>query len=530
MFDENTPFPVFCQECWWKDDWDPMQYGREYDFSRPFFQQFKDLQNQIPRVGVIQQGTNVNSPFINCASNNKDSYLIFASNFDENCNYCVIVSDSKDCIDCYGTNKSERCYNCINCFNCYNVRGSQDCLDCRDSYFLFNCRNCTDCIGCTNLSNAQYCIDNKPYPKDEYFKILKQLNFSSFASSQNYLTRFQNKKQSTLVKFMSGTHNAGVSGNWLYDCKNTLDAFICRNIEDSKHLFQIIEAKDSMDYYSFGKGCELVYDSMTIGYQCYDMQFCINCWYGNRQLRYCDMCHSSSNLFGCIGLRNKQYCILNKQYTKEQYEDLTARIVKHMGQMPYVDAKGRTYTFGELFPTELSLFSYNETIAQEYFPLSQKEVAEFGFRWREPKERSYESTISWEYLPDNISDVEESITQEVILCEAWSEDETKAIEHNCTKAFKITPNELAFYRSMGLPLPRRCSNSRHYERLKQRNPLKLWHRKCQCSGQKSESGVYQNTVAHQHGVGKCPNEFETSYSPEKKEIVYCEQCYNAEVV
>jgi hypothetical protein len=45
-----------------------------------------------------------------------------------------------------------------------------------------------------------------------------------------------------------------------------------------------------------------------------------------------------------------------------------------------------------------------------------------------------------------------------------------------------------------------------------------------------ESHTYQNTSTHPHHENNhCPNEFETSYAPERKEIVYCEQCYNAEV-
>ena len=31
------------------------------------------------------------------------------------------------------------------------------------------------------------------------------------------------------------------------------------------------------------------------------------------------------------------------------------------------------------------------------------------------------------------------------------------------------------------------------------------------------------------GGGKCTNEFETSYAPERPEIVYCESCYQKEV-
>ena len=83
---------------------------------------------------------------------------------------------------------------------------------------------------------------------------------------------------------------------------------------------------------------------------------------------------------------------------------------------------------------------------------------------------------------------------------------------------------------MNLPLPEFCPNCRHYQRLKQRNPLKLWHRKCQCNGNESENGIYTNTIAHQHRTEPCPNEFETTYSPDRKEIVYCERCYQQEVV
>ncbi|MBI4059642.1 hypothetical protein HY406_01100, partial [Candidatus Giovannonibacteria bacterium] len=114
----------------------------------------------------------------------------------------------------------------------------------------------------------------------------------------------------------------------------------------------------------------------------------------------------------------------------------------------------------------------------------------------------------------------------------------------CTEAYKIIPQELQFLRRMNLPLPRLCPNCRHYQRIKQRNPLKLWHRKCQCAGLTSENRVYQNTASHPHHmelppsvgtptakhVGACPNEFETTYAPERPEIVYCEKCYLAEVV
>ena len=232
-------------------------------------------------------------------------------------------------------------------------------------------------------------------------------------------------------------------------------------------------------------------------------------------------CTTCSDIFGCVGLRNKQYCILNRQYAKEEYEALVSKMIKHMGTLPYVDAMGRTYRYGEFFPTELSPFAYNEAIAQEYFPLTKEQTLAKGYRWREPEARQYAVTKKPDHLPDHVRDVTDSILNETIGCA----HEGKCTEQ-CTTAFKIIPQELQFYRRMNLPLPRLCPNCRHYERLKQRNPLKLWHRQCMC-----DYKVYQNTVKQpHHPEGRCPNEFETSYAPDRKEIVYCEQCYNAEVL
>ena len=66
-----------------------------------------------------------------------------------------------------------------------------------------------------------------------------------------------------------------------------------------------------------------------------------------------------SHLFGCVGLRNKQYCVLNKQYTKDEYEKLVAKIIEQMQQ------RGE---WGQFFHPALSPFGYNETVAQEYYP------------------------------------------------------------------------------------------------------------------------------------------------------------------
>jgi len=129
-----------------------------------------------------------------------------------------------------------------------------------------------------------------------------------------------------------------------------------------------------------------------------------------------------------------------------------------------------------------------------------------------------------ENLPDHIKDVPDTITQEVVGCAHRGE-----CNDGCTFAFRITQRELDFYRKLNLPLPRLCFYCRLAEREKQRNSIRLWERECQCDGLKSSNGAYTNSQKHSHD-GHCTNNFKTAYSADRKEIIYCEQCYQEEIV
>src|SRR3989344_4342560 len=203
---------------------------------------------------------------------------------------------------------------------------------------------------------------------------------------------------------------------------------------------------------------------------------------------------------------------------------MVVKIKKHMDEMPYLDKQGKVYKYGEFFPAELSPHGYNETLAQEYFPLTKDEAIKQSVKWVEPAERNYKIDFKVGSLSDEIKNVPDDIVGKVIACE--HDDKCNQLR---TTAFKIIENELNFYRKMNLPLPRLCPNCRTFERLKQRTGIPLYQRKCNCGGVKSDDGNYFNTVSHSHESNHCSNEFETSYSPDRPEIVYCEKCYQAEV-
>ncbi|MEK7555256.1 MAG: hypothetical protein AAB516_00315 [Patescibacteria group bacterium] len=518
-------YPMYCKKCWWSDKWDALSYGREYDFNKTFFEQFKDLLFSAPHISLLSSNT-VNSEWVNQETDDKNCYLNIGGHYNEDSAYNTYELYGKDCFDNFWIFKSELCYENINCERCYKTLFSRDCFDCVDTVLSFDCRNCQNIFGCAGLRNKQYHIFNKPVSKEEYQKFLKD---NPLASRKNLLSFKEKVKQIWLSalyrdKFIVKSVNSW--GNFINESKKCQNCWNAEKVEDCKNLYVAASLKDTYDATSYGWG-ELCYEGAhSVGL--YNSKFFLYSVgggkAGNRQssfLEYCYAVMDSHNCFGCANLRNKEYCILNKQYTKEEYEALIPKIKKHMEEMPYIDKRGRIYKYGEFFPIEFSPFGYNETAGQDYYPLTREQVLENGYSWND-----YESDMKYEFsdyeIPDDIGSVKDDILDKILKCEVSS------------KAYKIIPMELEFYRRMGLPIPRRAPLQRHKDRISQLLPRKLFKRQCQCEGGQSvkreSQSVYKNTIKHFHGDDSCPNQINTPYAPDRPEIVYCEKCYLAEVV
>ncbi|MCX6723454.1 MAG: hypothetical protein NT094_05360, partial [Candidatus Staskawiczbacteria bacterium] len=141
---------------------------------------------------------------------------------------------------------------------------------------------------------------------------------------------------------------------------------------------------------------------------------------------------------------------------------------------------------GEYFPAEFSPWAYNETSAYEFFPISKEEVINKGYIWRDSDSREYEpATVS---VADDIKNITDEILNGILKCD------------DCGKNYKIIKMELEFYRRMNIPIPYKCPLCRDRTRFKQLNPIKIFLRNC----------------------AKCNKEIQTSYSPDRPEIIYCE--------
>ena len=503
MYPVNVIFPVYCRECWYSDKWDPATHGRGYDFSKPFFEQFAELSKVVPRIGIFQRNV-VNSDYSNMIGECKNVYLSISVILDsENVFYSWGVDKSFNIFDCYSIKDSDSLYENIECeknYNCQHLFLSRNCME---SYFLIDCINCGNCFMSFNLRNKEFFIHNKQYSREEYFKELEKFNFGSRKSREFLNDEFEEIKKQAIYRFANIIKSNKATGNNLLNVKNCINCFDVFDSENVKCSYRTLFQKDCMDVDYAGKG-ELMYEYTTGALNDYNIKFSYSAFDTVQNAEYTESCISSSNLFGCISMKSKENAILNKVYSKKEYEILREKIIKQMEEMPYKDKKGRIYKYGEFFPIELASFAYNETIAQDFFPLTKEQTLENGYFWHEPEKKKHIITIPAKDIPDNIKNVDDSILKKVLGCV-----HEERCNHRCLKAFRLTKDEFNFYKKHNIPIPDKCSNCRYYERFGKVLPPKLWHRKCMKEG--------------------CENEFETSYAPERPEIVYCEKCYQQEV-
>ncbi|MDD5146558.1 MAG: hypothetical protein PHN39_02360 [Candidatus Pacebacteria bacterium] len=516
----DKPYPMYCQKCWWSDKWNPLSYGRNYDWSRPFLEQFRELLFFTPHVNILNSNT-VNSDWVNQETDDKNCYLNVGGHFNEDSAYNTYEIRGKNCLDNFWVWQTEFGYENIIGERCYRTLFSRDCYDCLNVILSSDCRNCQNCFGCAGLRNKQYHIFNQPSSKEEYQEFLKN---NPLTSNKN-LAALQEKARKVWLSVPKRNAHIikcnNVKGCFINESKNIGNGWYVDKCEDSKHLYVATSLKDCYDATSFG-WAELCYEmAHSVGasnskFSAFIMGGGTAEAIGSTNLEYCYATPHSSNCFGCCNMKGQEYCILNKKYSKESFDELRTKIKQQMIDMPYTDKKGRVYAYGEFFPVEFAPFGYNETTAQDYYPLEKAEAIERGYNWSD-----YESDVKYEFsdyqAPDDIHDVKDDILEKVLKCEVSS------------KAYRIIPMELQLYRQIGLPIPKRTPLQRHRDRMKELLPRKLFQRPCQCQGESSEKGIYKNTAPHSHGNTPCPNLMETPYSPDRPEIVYCEACYLKEI-
>lgn len=498
IYDKDAPFPVYCRECYLSDEWDPKSFGFEYDKSISFFSQIKKLLDTVPRMGIWTVNCK-NSEYTNQSYSNKNAYLCFGLRDCEDVAYLDHAKDCRQTIDSSYVTDSEQCYETVNGEKNYNSSFMQECEGMVDSQYAFACRNCENIFGAVNLRSGKNIFFGEQLSREEYRAKIASLELDKRSVRDQINKKFNEIKSKSIVKTTQQINCVNCVGDHLINARNCYMVFDGWDMENARYSSWVFSSKDISDCFGMGSS-ELIYEAIS-------PEEINNCKFvfltdTSHDCEYTAFCQSSGNLFGCVGVRSGEYMILNKPYQKEEYKEIIEHIKKDMMELPYVDKRGIVYKYGEFFPSELCFHSYNESTAQNYYPLKEKEAKDLGFKWKKDVHRSYTPTITPDKIPDSVSDAPDTFWNEIIGCEHDGK-----CAHQCTTAFRITKEELVFYKQHNIPIPILCPNCRHGIRTESRNPYKLWNRTC----------------------AKCEKSIISSYSPNRTEIVYCETCYQKEV-
>ncbi len=475
MYDPDRGLTVYDYHVWWEQDWDPFKYGCDYDPDNSFFAQIVRLRQVVPRFNLFNRKSE-NSDYVNYAPHCKDCYLLFGAWFNENCHYGQTLNECRNCLDCLFLDKSELCYENIDCTDSYNAHFCQNSSNAVDSYFCYDCHHVKNCIGCYNLRNKEYHVENLPVSKETFEEL--RCKFASYDFLQRYRLNFdQTRKKRAVHRYAVIINSEEASGDFIYNSKNAKSSFSVYRSEDVAYCSRCFDQKSSYDSEGGGKS-ELVYEGMSNDFAFHSIGS-MTCE-GLTDSHYCDLCFNCTSCFGCIGLQRASYCILNRQYSRVEYDQLVGRIMAHMREAG---------EWGEFFPVEHSMFGYNETLAQEYFPLTEEGARAKGYQWKNRELQAAHSTTS---LPDTLHETQDTVIKAVLSC------------RTCSKNYKVMPLELRFLREAHIALPRDCPTCRHTARMRVRNPRKLWQRNCD-------------------GCGK---DIRSSFNPSGQErSVLCEDCY-----
>ncbi len=219
VYSANKPYPVWCYDCWFSEDWSGKDYAKDYDPSRQFLEQWKELWRTVPKPGLVSM-RGINCEYMNYAADNKNCYFVIESSNNEDCINCYWIQLSNDLVDCSYTQKVERSYECDDCYDSYGLKYCRGAHSCTDSSFLLNCRGCMNCIGCVNLRQKQYCILNEQYTKEEYEEKLKELRLDTNSGVQAFQKTFEAFVADKPRKYAEIYLAERVTGNYMTSVKN----------------------------------------------------------------------------------------------------------------------------------------------------------------------------------------------------------------------------------------------------------------------------------------------------------------------
>lgn len=479
--------PVYDSKARRWDGRDARDCLQDRDPTQSFLTQFHTLKKRVPKIalmndnGISSENCLYTYDILYC----KDCYMTMEAINDKLAHYCLCVHRSENMVDCTIVYDSHYCIECTDSYKLYSCVYAHNCNECNNMLFARDCKWCSDCLCCVGLRNRQYCIFNRQYSKEEYISQKEAIIQKHIQDKDKFLHDWNDFLSQQQKLFANLINSESSIGNNIFDSSDIAFGFEISNCKKSRYMYNVLDSNNAMDI-DISTNVDHCYDCMTPDLcrkTCFSL-FCSSC----NDVRYSEMCHRCTDCFGCVWLKDKQYCILNKQYTKEEYELMVAKIISQM------IVQGERW---EYFPAWTSTHPYNKSDAMQRYPLTKEQALS---RWYARDDEivavnipEHATTISWSDLDTNPLTVSDTIIDSVIVC-----PETK-------RPFRIIKQELELYRKMKFPLPRLHHDLRHQQRMARRLGRKLYLRSCPSTWTKlitPYSPAYQGRVVSKEAYEK----------------------------
>jgi|SRR3989338_235359 len=292
--------------------------------AEAFFKELKRLINSQPKNP---------SHILNSENCEYGDQIYYSKNlfnaFDcSNCADSTYIYDSYMCVNCmdcdYGV-ESELCYESVDPYKSFNCEYLENCSNMRDSSYCYASIDCHDVFGCVHLNSKSFCIFNRQLTEGEYREAVKKFNV---LPSEKILEMLEELKKRYPYTQTNDAHNENSAyGNYIYFNKNCYLCFDATRNQDSAYLYDSHRNTTCFDF-TYSIDGELCYEVV-------DSAHCFNCNYSVfsgycQDSSYLFNCANVKNSLGCVGISHKEYCILNRQFNKQEYDKISRRILEDL--------------------------------------------------------------------------------------------------------------------------------------------------------------------------------------------------------
>jgi len=370
------------------------------NIGKDIFKDFGNLYNDFPKPSRLIYPWLENADYSSHVWWAKNLYLSYCVFVDcEDIYYSSkILSSCKIIFNSYNIFSSSNIYYSMVLWNCHNVSYGKNSVDSSNLIFCTDMNNCFECIFCCNQVNSKYKIFNKEYKKEEYLEIKENVlnrfkNYNEFKKLEKNYYRFLEENYVSSSINMNNTEK--VVWEEVFYSYNTVNAFCCNWIKDSVNIFNIW---DDMHDHNVN-----LFNSIEAWTNCENFVWACSVWmntfniFFSKSIIEAKYIYYSIDIEWCeeimfsVWLKNKKYCILNKQYKKEKYFELKQKIIEDLKD------QGKWWNY---FGFELSPYPYNDTLAYDYFKVNKVIYADWTEKIIDKNARWIVSINSNDFISD----------------------------------------------------------------------------------------------------------------------------------